>query len=73
MEYYKKKNKYAVYKPGNSSCDFCLSGKLCMIKNANNPNNINKRNDVGNKCMHTVTFLLDETYFFILIYAPLNS
>ena len=55
MEYHKK---CSVNKPDNSYCDLCLSEKLCMIKNANN---INKRNDVGSKCMHTVKFLLDKT------------
>lgn len=53
--------KCSVYKPGNSHCDLCLSEKLFIIKNANNPNNINKRNDVGGKCMHTMKFLLDKT------------
>ena len=42
-------------------CDLCLSEKLCIIKNENNPNDINKRNDIGGKCMHTVKFLLDKT------------
>ena len=58
MEHHKK---CSVYKPGNSHCDLCLSEKLFIIKNANNPNNINKRNDVGGKCMHTMKFLLDKT------------
>ena len=50
-----------VYKPGYSYCDLCLSEKLCIIKDANNPNIANKRNDIGGKCMHTVNFLLDKT------------
>ena len=50
------------YRPGISYCYLCLSEKLCIIKkNANNPNNINKRNDIGSKCMHTVKFVLDKT------------
>ena len=53
--------KCSVYKPGNSYCDLCLSEKLFLIKMANNPNNINERNDVGGKCMHTLKFLLDKT------------
>ena len=51
--------KCAIYKPVNSYCDLCSSEKLCIIKSANNPNNITKRNDVGSKCMHTVKFLLN--------------
>ena len=39
--------KLSVYKPGNFYCDLCLSEKLCIIKkNANNPYNINKGNDI---------------------------
>ena len=51
MEHYKK---MLCIKPDNSHCDLCLSEKLFIIKNANNPNNVNKRNDVGGKCMHTI-------------------
>ena len=66
-EYHQKM--LSVYKPGNS---YCLSEKLCMIKNANNPNKINKRNDIGSKCMHTLKFLFDKTWFFKIIYTPFN-
>ena len=58
----KHHQKCSVYKPRNSYCDLCLSEKLCIIENTNNPNNINKRNGIGGKSMHTVKFLLDETW-----------
>ena len=45
MEYHKIK-KFSVYQPGNYNCDLCLTEKLHIIKSANNPNNINKRNDI---------------------------
>ena len=53
--------KCSVYQPGNYNCDLCLTEKLHIIKSANNPNNINKRNDIGSRCMHTRKFLLDKT------------
>ena len=61
MEYHQK---CYVYKSGISYCDLCLSENLCIIKNANDPNNINninERSDIGSKCMHTVKFLLHKT------------
>ena len=40
------KEKVLLYHSGNYNCDLCLSGKTMYIfKNANNPNNINKRHD----------------------------
>ena len=51
--------KCSVYQPCNYNCDLCLTEKLCIIKSANNPNNINKRNDIGSRCMDTRKFLLD--------------
>ena len=54
--------KCTVYQPGNYNCDLCLTEKLCIIKSANNPNNTNKRSDIGNRCMHTRKLLLDQTY-----------
>ena len=57
MEYHQKNS---VYKPGSSYCDLCRPEKLSIIKIANN---INKRNDVGNTCMHAVKFLLYKLDF----------
>ena len=31
------------------------------MNNANNPYNINKRNDIATKCAHTSKFTLDKT------------
>ena len=53
--------KCRTYQPGNQNCDLCLSEKLNIIKNANNPYNINKRNDISTKCAHSKNFTLDKT------------
>ena len=53
--------KISVYKPGNSYRGLCLSEMLCIIKSANNPNNINQRKDIESKCICSVKFLLDKT------------
>ena len=45
----KKCNTYEI---GQKSCDLCLSEKLHIIRNLQNPNLINKRTDIGNKCIH---------------------
>ena len=47
-------------KPAQTSCDLCTSEKLFIIKNINNPRNINKRTDLGNKCIHRRKHMLDE-------------
>ena len=39
------------YSPGMSICDTCLSEKFYIIKDMNNPKNLNKRTDIGNKCV----------------------
>ena len=57
MEYHQK---CSVYKPDDSYFDLCLSEKLCLIKNANNPNNLNKRNNIGGKYIRTVKFVIDK-------------
>ena len=43
--------KCRVYEPGMRSCDLCLSEKEHIIKNLKK-GLINKRTDVGNKCLH---------------------
>ena len=40
------------YKPGNKMCDLCISEKLFLVREQNNTKNINKRNDIANKCCH---------------------
>ena len=47
-----------TYQPGNRACDLCVSEKQFIIQNINNSQNINKRNDTGNKCVHTRAHLL---------------
>ena len=60
--------KCSVYHPGNYNCDLCLTEKLRKIKSANNPNNINKRNDIGSRLTLIFIFswicLLENTICF---------
>ena len=44
--------KCEVYTTGRKSCDLCLSEKFHIIKNLRNAHLINKRTDIGNKCLH---------------------
>ena len=41
-----------VYDTGQKSCDLCLSEKYFIIKQLSQSNLINKRTDIGNKCLH---------------------
>ena len=41
-----------TYSIGQKSCDLCLTEKHFIIKNLQQPNLINKRTDIGNKCIH---------------------
>ena len=41
-----------TYDIGQKNCDLCLSEKFYIIKNFKSPNLINKRTDIGNKCVH---------------------
>ena len=38
--------------PGHRNCDLCLSEKMNILKNLQNPRLINKRTDIGNRCPH---------------------
>ena len=49
-----------TYKPGNKACDLCLSEKLFIIKNLNNPKSLNKRTDIANKCPHRKKHFLNK-------------
>ena len=42
----------SVYTAGQKTCDLCLSEKMFLLKAANNPKNINRRNDIANRCFH---------------------
>ena len=52
-----------AYKTGQTTCNLCLSEKLFIVKNLNNPKSLNKRTDIGNKCtLHKKkNFLKDVT------------
>ena len=41
-----------TYKTGQKSCDLCLTEKHLIIKNLKSPNLINKKTDIGNRCIH---------------------
>ena len=45
----KKCQKYA---PGNKSCQICTEEKFFILKGISKVNNINKKTDIGNKCIH---------------------
>ena len=36
-----------TYKPGDKNCDLCLSEKVIIVQNINNPKTINKKTDCG--------------------------
>ena len=42
----------SVYTAGQKTCDLCLSEKMFLLKAVNNPKNINRRNDIANRCFH---------------------
>ena len=44
-------NKCHKYAPGEGKCDVCLSEKLSIMKNRE-PNSLNKRSELMNKCLH---------------------
>ena len=46
------------YKKGGRQCDLCLTEKLFILKNFNNPNYLNKRSELALKCRHKAKFLL---------------
>ena len=39
------------YKPGQKQCNLCLTEKFFILKNMNNHKSLNKRADIGNKCV----------------------
>ena len=49
------------YEPGQKACQLCLCEKFFIIKNMNNPRSLNKRADIGNKCvLHKYKHYLDH-------------
>ena len=51
----------STFEKGNTTCDLCLSEKHAIIKHLQQPNLINKRTDIGNKCSHKAKCTLDHT------------
>ena len=51
--------KYKEYIGGSDTCDVCLTEKLCIMKDKN-PQSLNKRSELTNKCMHMRSWLLDR-------------
>ena len=49
-----------LYKPGQKSCDLCLSEKMFIILNQKSPKCINKKSDISNKCIHTKAYFYSE-------------
>ena len=47
-----------TYKPGDKACDLCVTEKLLIMENIRDPKNINKRSDIGNRCVHTRSHFL---------------
>ena len=40
------------YKPGGKFCQICIEEKFNIIKGLKKTSNINKKSDIGSKCMH---------------------
>ena len=49
-----------IYSKGEKYCDLCLSEKLCILKQINNPNSLNKRTEITNKCSHMMRYRLNR-------------
>ena len=46
------------YQKGNRYCDLCLTEKLHILKTFNNPNYLNKRSELAQRCRHRAKYLL---------------
>ena len=46
------------YQPGSKMCDLCVSEKVFIIKAGKDRNNINRRNEIANLCVHRNKFKL---------------
>ena len=64
--------KCSVYQTGNKSCDLCLSEKFFIIKNLHKKTLINKRTDIGNKCLHKHN-CYTKLFNFGVIISPMSS
>ena len=48
-----------AYKKGNRNCDLCLTEKLHIMRQFNNPEYLNKRTEMALRCRHKATHRLD--------------
>ena len=48
------------YSPGQKSCDTCISEKLEILAHSKDPKNINKKTDLGTRCIHKKDFQLGK-------------
>ena len=48
------------YQVGGRSCSLCLTEKLHILRNANNPCFLNKRTEIAQRCRHRAEFRLDK-------------
>ena len=46
------------YSPGQKSCDVCITEKLEILIHSKDPKNINKKTDLGTRCIHKKKFQL---------------
>ena len=44
--------KCEIYKPGGKFCQICIEEKFNIIRGLRKTSNINKKSDIGSKCMH---------------------
>ena len=52
--------KCTLYKPGQKTCDLCVSEKYLIIKNLRNRKCINRKSDLGIKCIHKRQYYYSE-------------
>ena len=48
------------YKKGSRYCDLCLTEKLHILKNFQNPSYLNKRSELAQRCRHRAKYLLQN-------------
>ena len=51
----------AEYQPGQVTCNLCLAEKTFIMKETNNPKNINSRTDFASRCIHQKSQTLANT------------
>ena len=51
-----------TYQPGQNTCNLCTEEKIQILKQANNPNNINSRSDFSTLCIHQKRFTFNTQF-----------